>query len=137
MCRLVAVLLLMFVALTACNSNTLTTSTAPTAATTVTETFSGTLTKNGAATHPFTVSGAGLLTATLTSVTPDSTIAIGLSLGTWNGSACQTVLANDKATQGTVIIGNASTVGNLCVRIYDASGSIVAPAGYQIDVVHP
>ena len=83
---------------------------------------------------PFT-SAPGTLTATLRTLAPDSTLVVGLSLGTWNGSSCQIVLANDNATQGAVVVGNASTTTNLCARIYDV-GSVVEPVSYQIDVVH-
>ena len=61
--------------------------------------FTGTLKVNGAATYPFTATSAGTITATLASITPDASVAIGLSIGTWTGSACQIVIANDNATQ--------------------------------------
>ena len=120
-----------------CNSSNPTLSpTTPTTPTSTTDTFSGTLNPNGAATYPFAVPAAGVVTATLTSITPDSALVIGLSLGTWNGSACQIVLANDKATQGTVVIGSVSGAGNLCVRVYDV-GSVVSAESFQVVVVHP
>lgn len=130
--RSAACVLLLAGAAAACSSDLTTTPTAPTE--TITESFSGTVNRNGAATHPFT-SAPGTLTATLRTLAPDSTIVVGLSLGTWNGTSCQIVLANDKATQGAVVIGNASTTTNLCARIYDV-GSVVEPVSYQIDVVH-
>jgi hypothetical protein len=113
------------------------TPTTPTNPTTVTETFSGTLTVNGAVTHPFATQLSGAVTATLTSVAPDNTKTMGLSLGTWNGAVCQIVLANDQARQGTVVTGNVtSTLGSLCVRIYDV-GQLTEAATYEIQVVHP
>ena len=127
---------LLFVGLitTGCSSNLDLAPTDTTTRNTTNETFAGTLTLNGAATYPF-ASGASTVSATLSALAPDSTVVVGLSLGTWNGTACQVVLANDKATQGTVVVGNASTSGNLCVRIYDV-GSLVQSQSYQIDVVH-
>jgi hypothetical protein len=109
--------------------------TAPTTTTMVNEPpFTGTLTKNGAATYAF-ASAPGTVTATLTTLAPDSTLVVGISMGTWKGNACQIVLARDNATQGTVVVGNAASVGNLCVRIYDV-GLVVQPESYQIDIVH-
>lgn len=128
------VLIIMLIA-AACGDNPFDIPTQPTP-TNVTETFAGTLNPNGAATHSFTVQTAGTLTATLMTVSPDSTIAIGLSLGTWNGAVCQIVLANDRALQGTVITGTASSFGNLCVRVYDV-GNITEPTSYEVQVVHP
>ena len=59
-----------------------------------------------------------------------------MSLGTWNGIACQIVIANDKASSGTVVTGTASAIGNLCVRIYDI-GEVSGTASYSISVFHP
>lgn len=113
-----------------------TTPTTPTPPATVTETFSGSVTRNGAATHTFATQASGTVTATLTTLAPDSALVIGLSLGTFNGSACQLVITKDDATQGTIVTGGVSTLGSLCVRIYDV-GNITDPVTYDITVVHP
>lgn len=103
-----------------------------------TETFSGTLSANNAHTYPF-LSQAGTLTITLVSVAPDNTVALGISLGTWNGSSCTvgTGLFSDTAVQGTVITGQVTTFGSLCARVYDGAGQVAAPTTYTITVVHP
>jgi hypothetical protein len=120
---------------TACSDST-TTSTTPTSIVTTTETFTGTLTKNGAVTHQFSVTSRGTVTATLTKVDPDSAVAIGVSLGTWNGTTCQIILANDAATVGNGVLGTVSGVGNLCLRVYDV-GKLTTSENYSVDVVHP
>ena len=104
----------------------------------ITETFTGTVTRNGAAAHPFPVnfSSGGTVTAVLRTVTPDSALIIGFALGTWNGNACQAIIANDRASQSTSIVGTATTSGSLCVRLYDTAGLDV-PLGYEVDVTHP
>src|SRR5689334_23977926 len=84
-----------------------------------TEAFQGVLALNGAFTHSFTVTGATQMTAQLVSLSPDSTLAVGLALGTWNGSICQIVLANDQTRQGDVVVGATNQAGDFCVRIYD------------------
>jgi len=101
---------------------------------TVTETFSGTLTPNGARTFPFSAL-AGSVTAVLTTLGSDSTLAVGLSLGTWSGSVCQIVLANDNALQGSFVVGEASSVSSLCVRVYDV-GDLVEPLDFVVTVTH-
>ena len=103
---------------------------------TVTDTFTGTINVNGAATHTFAVTVSGLVTATLTAVTPDATKQVGFGLGTWNGSNCQMVLTRDDAIQGNAVTGLASGSGTLCARIYDV-GKLTESAGYTITVVHP
>lgn len=120
---------------TGCGSAaTATTPTTPTV-TTVTDAYTGTLTLNGAATHSFAVSAAGNIVATLTTVS-DKDLTVGFGLGTWNGTTCQVVLANDTAKMGTIVIGASSGAGNLCVRIYDV-GKAVAAVTYEISVIHP
>ena len=71
------------------------TPTGPTAPITVTVAFDGSLNRQGANTHPFTTHG-GTVVATLTTVSPETAV-LGLSLGTWNGVSCQTIIANDRA----------------------------------------
>jgi hypothetical protein len=118
----------------ACGDNTnLVTPTNPTI---TTESFPGTVTVNGAVTHQFAATGRGTVTATLTAVGPDRTTAIGVSLGTWNGSSCQVILANDQMTQGASILGQVTGVGNLCLRVYD-QGKLTTAVTYSVDVSHP
>jgi ABC-type nitrate/sulfonate/bicarbonate transport system permease component len=130
-------LILVLLLAAGCGDDT-TTSTTPTTPTpvTVVETFSGTLNRNGGVTHTFATGASGTVTATLTAVSPDSALVLGLSLGTWNGVACQVVLASDKAVQGAVVTGVVSSTGNLCVRLYDV-GNIVGTTTYEVQVVHP
>jgi hypothetical protein len=100
----------------------------------VTQTFAGTLRPNGAETFPFS-SQFGLVTATLLNLAPDSSLMVGLSLGTWDGVACAIVLANDKATQGIPVTGTVNASGNLCVRVYDV-GTVTELTTYEVRVVH-
>ena len=103
-----------------------------------TERYADSIGVNGARTHNFTTSSSGVVNATLTTLMPDSTLVVGLSLGTWNAltSSCQLVITNDAATQGTVVTGGVSALGSLCVRIYDV-GNITGTISYEITVEHP
>ena len=118
------------------NGNTDTTTTPAPTPPTVTDSFSGVLTLHGAVTYPFTVTGVGGISAQLTMLSPDAAKPVGLSMGTWNGSTCQIVLANDVSIQGSVVVGTTSTVGDFCVRIYDATGTVVQAETYTIEVTH-
>jgi hypothetical protein len=126
--------------LAGCGSDNNTTVTTPTPTTTttatVTETFTGTLNMNGAASFPFTATAAGTITVTLTSLLPDATLQIGLSLGTWTGSACQIVIANDAAAQTAVVTGTVTSAASLCARVYD-TGKVTTPVDYSVTIVHP
>lgn len=130
-----ALLVLATLGLAACDNTPNDTVTPTTPTTTVTETFTGTINPNGAATHSFIVSAGGTVTATLTTITPEDSVA-GLSLGTWNGVICQIVLANDNAVLGNVVPGTVSSLGTLCVRIND-TGKLTGATDYTITVVHP
>ena len=104
--------------------------------TTRTDTFSGTVTRNGAFTYPFAAGQAGTVTASYASVGADNSIALGLALGTWDGVACQILIVNDNATVGVVVTGAVSAAGSLCVRVFDA-GYVVDPISYEVRVAHP
>lgn len=102
---------------------------------TVTDTFTGTVNKNGAASHNF-ISTAGVVTATLKSLSPDPELVVGFAVGTWSNAVCNVVLVRDRAVQSTVIYGNVNAIGELCVRVYDV-GNVSEPIEYSIEVVHP
>ena len=108
----------------------------PSPPTIITETFSGTVTRNGAATHTFGTQASGTVTATLTALVADDGTKIGLALGTFNGASCQLVITKDDAVASTVVTGAVSAVGSLCVRIYDV-GNLIQSADYEIQVSHP
>ncbi len=124
----------------ACTNNPTTTTPSTTNTQTFTETFTGTVTVNGADTHSF-ASGTGTsIVATLSSLDPNdpnNPTTVGFSMGTFNtANVCQTILSNDKANVGASITGTATTLGNFCVRVYDV-GLLTAPVNYTVTVVHP
>jgi hypothetical protein len=119
----------------ACGDDETTTPTEPTRPT-VTESFSGRVTVNGAQTHGFAATGSGRIDVTLSTLGPDSAARVGLVLGTLNTlGACQVVISNDNATQGTLVAGNAGAAGNFCVRVFDV-GQLTEPVEYTLTVVH-
>ena len=128
--------LLLALAAAGCSNDITTTPTDSATPTTITDDFAGTIGINGAATHTFIVNAAGSVVATLVSMSPDNTISVGFSLGTWNGATCQTVISRDIAALGNTILGTTTSGGVLCMRIYDI-GQIVDPASYQLRAVHP
>jgi hypothetical protein len=125
----------------ACSNDTLSSLTTPTTPTTFTDTFTGTLSKNGAFTHSFTTASLGPITATIVSLSPTASQIVGMSLGVWTGTACSTSPAtggasSDVATTGSSITLNATAAGSLCVRLYDV-GFISDPVLYTLQVSHP
>ena len=133
--RLFAILLLAAAA-TACDDDS---PTAPTpSAQPVTETFSGVVPQSGAATHSFSVATVGAVSATLKTIGADNTLVVSFALGTWTGSACSIVLANDAATGGAMLSGTMTGAGTLCARVGDIGNIPSGPgAPYTIEVTHP
>ena len=119
----------------ACQNDVTSVPTTP-AAPTTTDTFNGTVTVNGAVTHVFSSTQRGTVAATLTTMDPDASQTVGVSLGTWNGSSCQIIIANDQAIVGASVAGTVSGVGNLCVRVYDV-GKLNRSENYSVQVSHP
>lgn len=102
----------------------------------ITTTIPGTVSVNGGETTNFVVSTAGSIVATLTTLAPDPAATVGFALGTFNGTSCQTVIVNDTAFEGAILIGASGSAGVLCVRVYDV-GALTAPTSYSIEIVHP
>jgi hypothetical protein len=103
----------------------------------VTETFTGTLTVNGAATHNVFTGATGAVSATLTSLGENAPAKVGFSMGTLAGATCTVVLHNDNAVVTSNLIGTVQTLaGSLCVRVYDV-GSLTEPVSYTFTVTHP
>jgi hypothetical protein len=98
----------------------------------VTESFSGSLNVNGLRTHSFTVTRAGTVSTQVKALS-DAAATIGLSLGTWNGTACQIVIANPAAVLNTTVTGTAQATGQFCVLLNDV-GQLTAPVDYTVDV---
>ena len=102
----------------------------------VTETFSGTLTLNGAVTYPFNVSRAGSVTATVTAVDPSGSV-IGMQMGTWDTVTCTAVVSNNLASTASVLTANTSSSASLCLHVHDPNGVLTAnPVNYTVTVVH-
>lgn len=97
--------------------------------------FSGTLTLNGAATHRFPATLAGEINVRLKTLSPESTVTIGLSLGVWTGASCNIVIADDNAILNALLIGSANAAGEFCARVYDV-GKLTAATDYLIEVTH-
>jgi hypothetical protein len=104
----------------------------------VTETFTGTLNVNGAATHNVFTGATGTVTATLTSLGENPPAKVGISLGTLGTTnVCTVVLHNDTAIVSTELLGTVSTLsGSLCLRIYDV-GALTGPVDYTLTIRHP
>ena len=119
--------------LAACGGTTQDATPAPT--TTITEPFSGAISKNGSVTFNFNVTVPGTITVTLTSLAPVSTLAVGMILGTWDGSVCTAALSDDNTKVNDQVVGSTATGGAFCVRVYDV-GNLTDTEQIAITVAH-
>jgi hypothetical protein len=122
----------------ACADNTVSTPTTPTTSVT-TDTFSGTFDRQGTSVNPFTVAATGTVTISLTDVQPLTTMALGVAIGTWDGTKCTALTPkNDNARAGSVALSGTAGAGSYCVEVYD-SGNVPPnfAVTYGVQVAHP
>ena len=111
----------------------------PSTPTRTTDTFEGSFKYQGSAAHPFTVTEAGTVDVRVTTLSPLTTMAIGASVGKWDGTNCTSVnIRNDNARVGATALTGTSEPGNYCVSLYD-SGNVPSTwtVAYKVDVTHP
>jgi hypothetical protein len=113
----------------------------PTSPTILTETFSGSMLAYSSAVNYYTwVSGAGPVTATLTSVIPAGT-PIGVGIGVWNGLSlsngltCTVEVSNTQMTTANTLLGTATHGIYLCAEVYDP-GTLTTGVSYTLQVTH-
>ena len=103
----------------------------------VTESFTGTITINGAETQNVFTGATGSVTATLTSLGDNPPAKVGFSMGTLAGATCSVVLHNDSAVVTSVLQGTVTSLaGALCIRVYDV-GALTESVPYTFTVTHP
>jgi hypothetical protein len=84
----------------------------------VTESFSGTVAQGGVSYHVVNAK-VGAVTLTMTAIGPDSSATVGMSIGVLNSIACTAVMENPTARVGSQLVGTATGVTTLCMKLYD------------------
>ena len=117
----------------ACASTTTPTTSTPSLQ--VSDSFSGTLAQGGSASNNFTVLNGGTITITLVSLSPQTTITMGLGIGTPSAATCVVNQSQENVKVGTPLSGTL-TAGTYCVELYDL-GNMTGPDTYALTVMHP
>ncbi|HXY41975.1 MAG TPA: hypothetical protein VEQ10_20025 [Vicinamibacteria bacterium] len=107
----------------------------PTVAPSVTDTFTGTLAQGGSAAYNFTLASDGTITVTLTSLSPQSTITMGIGLGTPGTTGCVVSSTQENVKVG-VPIQASLTAGPYCLTFYDL-GNMTGTNTYTLTILHP
>jgi hypothetical protein len=102
-------------------------------ATQAVETFSGVLTPGGAGTYSIDVQD-GEVDVVLSSLSPQTTITVGLGLGQPDSTGCGLFDATGSARAGTVLV-DPVPAGTYCVVIYDV-GNVQGSESYTLTVDH-
>jgi len=112
---------------------------APVTSTVITEMHQGTLESSGEAdVYPFTVGEMGTVNLILISTFQPATslaVAVGIAVGTWDGTECTLLVKNDNATLSTAISGQALP-GEYCVSVYDVGHVGDNPVNYSVEIRH-
>ena len=101
----------------------------------LTDTFTGSLAPKASDGHLVTVASNGNMDATLTTLSPTTTITVGLGIGQPVAEGCSLLIYNDGAKAGTILSGSVGP-GTYCVIVYDV-GNVTDPLTYSLSVVHP
>ncbi len=102
----------------------------------LTETFSGTLTQQGASTHTFSVVQNGAARITLVSLAPFSNVTVGMGAGTVGDGTCILTASDVRMRPGETLTAELGA-GTSCVVIYDVGDlSGLEPISYSLEVVH-
>jgi hypothetical protein len=100
-----------------------------------TDTFTGTLAASGSATFGVTVKTNGELDLSLTTLAPQTTITVGLGIGTPQAGQCALITAAENSKVGTILPAEVAP-GNYCVIIYDV-GNVQGLDSFTLSVLHP
>jgi hypothetical protein len=106
----------------------------PTAATT-SQAFTGVLSASGAVVQSVTVGASGEFDLTLSSLTPQTTITVGLGIGQPANGTCGLLTSIENAKVGS-LVSLTAVAGAYCVVIYDI-GNVQGSDTFTLTVVHP
>jgi hypothetical protein len=102
-----------------------------------TETFASFLAVRGSSTRKFTIAQSGTISLTLTSVTPSTTVGIGIGIPDASTPACSLTNSLNTTAGSTPQIALPVDAGTYCATVYD-SGSVADPGvSFSMTIAHP
>ncbi len=121
----------------ACNQSPATPSPSPTPTPQTAVTFASRLAVGGFAWRSFTVDNTGTVTVRLALLNPETAAAVGLGIGTFDGTTCTVTNSVQTAPNDTdPQISTTLASGNFCVRIWDI-GQLTKTNDFQVAVILP
>lgn len=112
--------------------------TTPTAASTspATTVFASQFAARGDASRSFSVSSTGSIEITLTSVTPETVVGLGIGIPRADGANCNLSQSLETGPGSAPQIVAAVDGGTYCVKVYDI-GSVRDSVNFSVTLVHP
>jgi hypothetical protein len=103
------------------------------------DTPTGTVSSGGAGpVHTFNVDKVGEFFVTITALTPDQNIYMGIVWGQPSGAQCAPYQANNFAIRGQQALGGQIQKGSWCVQVYDVGQvSSATPTTYTLRLSYP
>ena len=98
--------------------------------------FAGILVRGGWASRDFTATAAGTTAITLTSVTPDVVIGVGIGIPRPDGGGCNLHVSMETAAGSTPQVSAVTGTGKYCVRVYDV-GQVEESVTFSLRVTQP
>ena len=102
---------------------------------TTTQTFTGAIPASGDAQYSVAVASNGEMDVTLSSLTPQTTITVGLGIGVPSAGSCSLITGVENAKVGTTLPAEVAP-GTYCVLLYDV-GNVQGSDNFTLTVVHP
>jgi hypothetical protein len=125
-----------FTAVLALTAATLACGQSPTSTGLVTDTFTGSVVAGGYAGYQIPVTTSGNVVVTLVSLSPQSTITMGIGIGTQDASGTCTFFGQNESFHVGDVLGDSFVAGVYCVVIYDV-GNVTGSVAYTLTVSHP
>jgi hypothetical protein len=111
-------------------------SSAPSTTASTADTFSGSLAQNGSVVFTFTVTNAGNVGVTLSSVSPSTTSALGLGVGPSSNGTCSVTNSTSSAVAGsTAQLTATENPGTYCVKVSDP-GNLTTASTVTVTIAH-
>jgi hypothetical protein len=112
-----------------------TSSTTP-AATPDPATFESQIVRGGSATRAFTLTTAGTIGVTLTSVRPSIVVGLGIGIPRTDGNGCNLSRSVETSAGDSPQVSASADPGSYCVKVFDV-GQIDQSASFSVLVTHP
>ena len=117
-------------------SETPTSSTETTTTATDLNTFTSRIARGGFASRAFSMTVAGTIQASLTTVTPSVPVGLGVGIPQSDGGGCNVTQSVETSAAASPQLSLAADAGQYCVKVFD-TGYVVDAVSFSVTISHP